>query len=420
MRLHSKDLVFAIAALATTALASSPGPADAQRLSGVVTDTAGYRVSGLIRWDAAGASPLDVLEGTRTLSAERARLIRAARGEEFVIQRRVLEVEGFRVSWDEVDPEFAVTLRSGVRMGSVVSAQRLAERSLLLTLTSGQVVELQVPGGDGGPGYEEIHVDGPAGQGTTVPWGAVASVEFQVRGDPVSSGQQRLRGTVEDRWGQQFAGAITWSRTVALRSDSIVGRDGEGVSLEEVRELRRTDQGSTEVTLTGGESRTLSGTRTTGRGHRGVEVMDPTLGRVRIPWRDVRRVILSPGDSGDHAAPRLDRLTGTVADRNGDERTGTIIWDGDEAWGWEFLDGEWRDLEFSVVFSEIDRIRRESSRSARVFLKDGRAFELRGSNDVSDGNRGILVTSGDPEDPAADWILVPWDELAEVRFHEIH
>jgi hypothetical protein len=364
-----------------------------------------------------------MLEGTRTLSAERARLIREARGEEFVVQRRVLEVEGFRVSWDEEDPEFAVRLTSSVRLGEVESARRFEERTLLLTLWNGQVAEMQVPGPDGGPGYEQIRVQDEEGAVAQIPWGAVESVTFSRDAAPAPPGEGRLVGTVEDRWGQRFSGAVTWDRTVALASDSLSGSDGASLRLAEVRELRRTEEGTTSVRTADGETRTLPGTGSTGRQHRGVEVMDPGLGRVRIPWRDVRLVSVEDATdlpSADPTAPgRLGRITGTARTRSGAAHTGTIIWDGDEAFRWEFLDGTWRGLEWSVVFAQIASVRRESSRAAIVTLRDGRVLEMRGSNDVSDENRGILVTAGDPEDPDSEWILIEWDDLEEVRFHEI-
>ena len=45
-------------------------------------------------------------------------------------------------------------------------------------------------------------------------------------------------------------------------------------------------------------------------------------------------------------------------------------------------------------------------------LLDGRVFQLSGSNDVDDGNRGIYVSDED-----GDLTGVDWNDFEEVRFH---
>ena len=46
-------------------------------------------------------------------------------------------------------------------------------------------------------------------------------------------------------------------------------------------------------------------------------------------------------------------------------------------------------------------------------LHDGRAFELRGSNDVNDENSGIIIT-----DKEGDEIVVEWDDFAVATFEK--
>ena len=60
-----------------------------------------------------------------------------------------------------------------------------------------------------------------------------------------------------------------------------------------------------------------------------------------------------------------------------------------------------------VEFGQIARIER-SSWGVEVELKDGRTFELDGSNDVDDGNRGIAVETDEGT------TLVRWDDFAEI------
>ena len=97
---------------------------------------------------------------------------------------------------------------------------------------------------------------------------------------------------------------------------------------------------------------------------------------------------------------------------DGDELTGYVLWDNDEAYSWEMLNGKDDDVVFHVEFGQIQSVRQRSHRGATVTLLDGRTLQLSDSNDVNDGNRGIVVTNDD-----GDSTLVSWDDFEEVRFH---
>ena len=100
-----------------------------------------------------------------------------------------------------------------------------------------------------------------------------------------------------------------------------------------------------------------------------------------------------------------------VEDEGGERLEGYIRWDNDEAWSWEILDGRAGEVQLDVEFGQISRIRRLRSGGAEVTLLDGRTFDMDGSNDVDDGNKGIFVTLGDGET-----VLVRWSDLREVTF----
>ena len=74
------------------------------------------------------------------------------------------------------------------------------------------------------------------------------------------------------------------------------------------------------------------------------------------------------------------------------------------------LNGTSAGIEFDVEFSRIERIVKNDAGST-VILRDGRAYDLQGSNDVDSGNRDILVTTGGSE------YVVAWEEFRELRLH---
>ena len=84
-----------------------------------------------------------------------------------------------------------------------------------------------------------------------------------------------------------------------------------------------------------------------------------------------------------------------------------ITWDDDEEFTWEMLNGNVDDVELSIELGNVQSIARHSS-GATVTLHDGRSFELRGSNDLDDGNRGIRIRTDGRE------YEVDWRDFAEV------
>jgi hypothetical protein len=68
-------------------------------------------------------------------------------------------------------------------------------------------------------------------------------------------------------------------------------------------------------------------------------------------------------------------------------------------------------VKFQILFGNIARIDRRSEASAKVTMRDGLSFELSGSNDVNDENKGIEVIA-----PDGSSTEVPWEELASVDF----
>ena len=103
-------------------------------------------------------------------------------------------------------------------------------------------------------------------------------------------------------------------------------------------------------------------------------------------------------------------LTGAVATR-GDRYTGRIVFDLDEAWDFELLQGKMGSTEYLIPFREIARIKPTSVRRSDVELRSGLTVELEEGQDVSRRNDGLLVFS-DNRKPR----YVAWRDVDEVVF----
>jgi hypothetical protein len=137
----------------------------------------------------------------------------------------------------------------------------------------------------------------------------------------------------------------------------------------------------------------------------------PRVGTVKIGWDDFDEVTFSPAPSsgrgyGDFAAGR--DLAGTVVTRDG-RHEGRIVFDLDETWDFELLQGKVGDTEYLIPFRDIARITRRGLRRADVELRMGTTIELDEGQDVTRDNQGVLVFTGDRKPT-----YVPWGDVTEI------
>jgi len=416
---------------------------EVDRIWGRIHTVSGDVHEGFIRWDRNEGSWVDQLDGSKdSVSFHFQDWWNLAHPED-ERRDRVIELAGYRITWDDDDPDFPSTVESGIRFGHI---RRLTveEDVARLELRSGLVVELEGGATDLGRDLREILVKDLRGRVVELEWEDLESVEFGPAPPDAQAGNQRLHGTVELKEGPEFTGYISWDVNQILTSDTLVGEDSEGRRREilfgRLVSLRPTRDGA-EVTLADGERVELFGTDDVDDGNDGIQISDPGLGLVDVEWDAIERVRFHPPESpvGWDAFDGGRRMRGTVVTADSTELKGWIRWDGDEEYSWELLDGLDGDLRFDVEFGQIASIERHLGASAsltlsptgldvettrtdgsRVTLRDGRILELDGSNDVDDTNHGIFVleegSGRSPDDEEAEWVMVRWVDFRVVRF----
>ena len=346
------------------------------RLYGTVTTVYGSEFTGYIRWDRNEGSWVDLLDASKP----------RRRGGSSI---------------------------SGIRFGHVDRIDVLDRHSALFTLKSGDRVELSSNASDLGTGLRSLVVDGGEGDLAEFEWRDLESIDFSEPGSQGPS-ESRIFGTLTTRTGMQFTGYITWDVDEIYSTDILDGDlDGRRMKVPfgEIATIERHSSWGARVTLKTGETMILEDTNDVDSSIRNISISDPSLGQVLLEWEDFDMVEFHGTDDEaafthfDGGAP----IYGTVITGLGDSYTGEILWDNDEAFTWEMLNGEIHDVEFDVEFGNIERIVKTRS-GAEVTLRDGRTFELSDSNDVDDGNRGIRIRT-DGRD-----FEVEWDDFAEATF----
>jgi len=132
-------------------------------------------------------------------------------------------------------------------------------------------------------------------------------------------------------------------------------------------------------------------------------------GIIELYWDDIEKIEFEKTPARDTRFGN--RLFGTVVADRGDDYTGFICWDMDEAFDLDILDGSEDSRKRKVKFEKIESIERQSSNSAIIMLKGGKKMRMKGTNDIDDGNRGIVIS-----DQSLGRLVVDWDDFDYVEF----
>jgi len=394
------------------------------RLYGRVLTADGERFEGWLRWDRNETHVFDVLDGQKPIPHENDREaeeldadLRARRQRE-----RSFDLPGLRITWDEDDGEQRTTA-AGIRFGHIRSLEVVDARHVRVVLRSGSEVELGGLSSDIGRSFRGLVVEDASAGTVEIRWRDLDRVDLlpaPPSAPPPSS--ERLYGTLRTQEGVELTGYVAWDLDEALSLDVLdgtqAGRDME-IPFGRIAVIRRESDRAAHVTLRSGEDLVLRGTNDVNSDNRGIEISDPGLGRVIVPWDAFESVRFHPRDRAPVASRAAwsdgladfdggRALTGTVETRSGTSASGRVRWDNDEEQSWELLDGRSGGVEYDVELGLVRSIERAGA-GVRVELRDGRVLELDGTNDVGEENQGIFVR---PEEGGT--VLVRWRDLERV------
>ncbi len=242
-------------------------------------------------------------------------------------------------------------------------------------------------------------------------WGDIDKIEFMEESRPPDDGLQRLYGRVSTRRAGEFTGWIEWDVDEVFNKDILDGDEDHDrkrkIPFDRISAIERRSSSSSIVTLQDGKEITLRNSNDVNSENRGIVIKSPEFGRVRVDWKNFEKVEFLPVPVKD--LPRYDdfdggkRIVGEVDTEFDEKYGGDIAWDNDERWTWEYVNGEYKDVDIDIPFSAIMSIEKSSQRSALVTLKNGSQYLLSGSNDVDEDNKGIFVVKDGEVKEQVDW-----------------
>lgn len=384
------------------------------RIYGKIITVDGDEFTGLIRWDKNEASWVDILNGSKEISREK---IREARQKYRELERKREESFWGIITRRRPSRDWSDASLSGIRFGHVQVLVPTGSNRALLTLKSGNQVEFINGSTDIGNDNRGIVIEDEKAGEIKLDWRDIERIDFMnTKSDATSNFGEALYGTLTTRRGDSFTGLICWDVDEVFSSDILDGSERgrkRKIKFADIVWIERYSSSGAALKLKSGQEIVLRGSNDVDSGNRGILIADPGFGQVQVKWNDFKKLefrsLEAPFSYNDFDGGK--RIRGTVYMADNTSYTGVIRWDNDEEYTWELLDGEYDDMEFDIEFGKIKSIEKESSRAALVTVLDGRQFRLRGSNDVTDGNRGIFieVTNG-------DLVVVDWDDFKRVEF----
>lgn len=309
--------------------------------------------------------------------------------------------------------------QSGIRFGHIQSIKALDSHSALFTLKSGEQMEFSGSATDLGSSMRAIVIEQRDGREVKLAWSDLDVIHFRAAPEGESPRNFRMYGTMVTRSGAKFTGYVTWDVDEIYSNDILDGEEhghDQAIPFGNIQSIERYSSRSAVVTLKNGDEMILGGTNDVNSSNRGISVSDPLLGQVKVSWDEFESVRFHQAET--HAAYSSfdggQRIYGTVITEDGEEYTGHLIWDRDEAYSWEMLNGSQDGIEFHIEFSKLASVAPLNAEESLITLRDGRTFELGGADDVDRNNQGIRV-QGDDDDQER---LIDWEDVREVRFQE--
>ena len=413
MKLMSKILT---SILLLTGVTYNAAAQDEGFIYGKLTTIDGESYTGQIRWGKEEAYWADHFNGTKEdndtykylTRDDRDRLRDRDRG------RDRWSRNGINWNWSS-SRSYDVTHEFRCSFGDIAKLEIRRQSEVQLTLRNGE--KIYVEDGSNDFGTEVVIMDNELGK-TSFRWSRIEVIEFM---DTPKTLQSKLGdplyGTVKT-YGGEFTGFIQWDHDERISTDILDGESRDGnidVEFGNIKSIERDRSGSTVITKSGRELY-LRGTNDVNSGNRGI-IVNTDFGRVDIPWKEFKIVEFSDAASSgtnyaSFANPK--KVSGTVLTTKGESISGTIIYDLDEEFDFEMIQGSDDDIEYFIPMKYISKIVPKNYDNSTIILKSGKEIMLGDSRDVSEDNDGVIVLTGSGNDSK----YIFWSDVKEITFNK--
>lgn len=301
------------------------------------------------------------------------------------------------------------------QFGDLKEIVNYGDKRIVVKLKNGEEVRLS------GSGYNDVGssiivLDDDLGK-ITVRWDKITKVEFLPTPKTMDENLGKpMYGTVETYRKGRFTGFIQWDHDERIGTDKLDGdtRDGTvAISFDKIRKIEKRSN-SSQVYLKSGREYQVSNTNDVNNQNKGIKVSIAGVGKVDIPWKEFKSVSFEEIDQSgpSYASYAIDELKGAVYRYDDNDVKGKIIFDLDEEWNLELLEGMDDEIEYIIPFRNIKSIEPKNYNYSMVELRNGDKLLLGNRRDVTDDNAGLLVFKGSTKEP----VHIQWTKITKIIF----
>lgn len=392
---------------------NAPAKGGAPYLYGTVLTIDGESYTGQLRWGKEEATWQDLFNSSKTENP----FIKYLDRDDMAQNEGKRSGWDFRALWQDRGGSWSASSNHSFALlfGDISSIEVSGGGAIRLKLRNGEVFTLR--GGSNDVGAKITVLDQDFGK-LEVDWRRIDRISFSQMPEKTESQLgEVLYGIVKTQKGE-FEGYIQWDEDETLSEDRLDGDTPNGdmsIPFGNIKSITRGGRGS-DVVLKSGRKVYLTGSNDVDADNRGIIVKNPDWGRINISWREFESITFTePKEKSmsyqDFPTPK--RLEGKVRTREGKILKGLIVFDLDESWDTEVLDGKDGGMEYKIPFRRIKSLRPKNEDYTSVVLTNGTTLILGDSNDVSSGNDGILIFKN-KDDKAPEYIA--WKNVEEVTF----
>lgn len=320
---------------------------------------------------------------------------------------------GFMALWEDKSPNYNFPFRC--YFGNIVQLKSTAANVVLLTLKGGQVIKLKK--GRAGDLNDFIQIYDCDYGLLEFDFSKIQTIDFLPTPMDFSSYMGLpTYGKILTTMGV-FEGFITWDLEECLGRDLISGRKNGNlynIAFEDIASIKAQNEGSL-ITLKSGQTLFLNDHDDVSGRNKGIVIRGLSFGQVKVVWKNFISATFTdppkPRQYHEFLAPKL--LQGSVANKNGQMYSGQLVFDLDEIYNLEFLNGVNNDFDYYIPFEKIARIEPQNDKYSLIYLKDGNQYLLGEMPDVTAKNHGLVLKQ--PENKA-DYI--EWTSVKYIDFEQ--
>jgi hypothetical protein len=302
------------------------------------------------------------------------------------------------------------------QFGDLKEIINYGDKRVTVKLKNGKKIKLS------GSGYNDVGssltvYDSDLGE-MSIKWEKVTRVEFlPTPKDLKDNFGKPMYGVVQTYRKGRFEGFVQWDHDERIGADKLDGetRDGDvSIPFDRISRIEKVGNGSL-VNLKSGREYRVTGTNDVDNSNKGIIVSIEKVGKVDITWKEFKSVTFTEvthSGAAYHSYAQPKPLTGTVFSYDDQQLSGEIVFDVDEAWDLEMLEGKDDDVEYKIPFRNIKSIEPKNYNYSTIKLRNGQELLLGNSRDVSDDNAGVLVLRAGQK----ELIHIDWKKIIKIEF----